>query len=76
MQLGCLIAQTGRPPVRAIPDEESQQLKALVVRRRQLIQIGDCLASNALCRRRLMHDSGDPFPDHGTKTTFELPTRL
>ena len=31
-------AQTVRPPVRPIPDEESQQLQALVVRRRQLVE--------------------------------------
>ena len=31
-------AQTVRPPVRPIPDEESQHLQALVVRRRQLVE--------------------------------------
>ena len=38
-------------------------------------QTGDCLVQNVLCRRRSGSGAEDDFPDHGTKTAFELPIR-
>ncbi len=38
-------------------------------------QIGDRLVQNVRCRHRSGSGAEDDFPDHGTKTAFELPIR-
>ena len=38
-------------------------------------QIGDSLVQNVCCRHRPGSGAEDDFPDHGTKTAFELPIR-
>jgi len=38
-------------------------------------QTGDCLVQNVCCRHRPGFGAEDDFPDHDTKTAFELPIR-
>jgi len=60
------------PPAIGLSIDPSQT-KTLVIFSTDL---GDSLVQNVLCRHRSRHSSGGHFPDHGTKTAFELPNHI